>query len=137
MAPGCQTTAGRGPHTAVPSWRGHPDGSGPGGSGPPTIGTPDPVNASAVFQAPDQAKIVHDPSADPDLSRYELRGTPGDSYDEQDAVTLATHTPADPSEFLTGFGLTQPGTRASFKVFVILGTGNEAGSPAMTVERPG
>ena len=104
---------------------------------PPPGHTPDPVNASAVFQAPDQAKIVHDPSADPDLSRYELRGTPGDSYDEQDAVTLATHTPADPREFLTGFGLTQPGTRASFKVFVILGTGNEAGSPAMTVERPG
>ncbi|MBN8459594.1 MAG: hypothetical protein J0M04_17330 [Verrucomicrobia bacterium] len=52
-------------------------------------------------------------------------------------MTLATHTPADPREFLTGFGLTQPGTRASFKVFVILGTGNEAGSPAMIEERPG
>jgi hypothetical protein len=30
----------------------------------------------------------------------------------------------------------QPGTQASFKVFVILDTGNEAGSAAMTVERP-
>lgn len=52
------------------------------------------------------------------------------------AIVIATHTPADAREFLTGFGLTQPGTQASFKVFVILETGNEAGSPAMTVERP-
>jgi hypothetical protein len=41
-----------------------------------------------------------------------------------------------PQEFLTGFGLTQPGTEASFKVYVILTTGNEAGSAPMTVERP-
>jgi hypothetical protein len=104
---------------------------------PPPGHTPDPVNASAVFQAPDQAKIVHDASTDPALARYELRGNPGDTYDEQDAVTLATHTPADPREFVTGFGLTQPGTRATFKLFVILDTGNEAGSAPMVVERPG
>ena len=104
---------------------------------PPPGHTPDPVNASAVFQAPDQAKIVHDASPDPALARYELRGNPGAQYDEQDAVTLATHTPADPREFLTGFGLTQPGTQSAFKVFVILNTGNEAGSAAMVVERPG
>lgn len=104
---------------------------------PPPGHTPDAVNASAVFQAPDQAKIVHAASPDAALARYELRGNPGDTYDEQDAVTLATHTPTDPREFLTGFGLTQPGTQAAFKVFVILTTGNEAGSAEMMVERPG
>ena len=70
------------------------------------------------------------------LARYELRGNPGDTYDDDDAVTIATHTPGDPREFLTGFGLTQPGTHASFKVYVILTTGNEAGSAPMRVERP-
>jgi len=103
---------------------------------PPPGHTPDPVHASAVFQAPDQAKIVYDASAEATLARYELRGNPGEKYEEEDAITLATHSPADAREFLTGFGLTQPGTQASFKVFVILETGNEAGSAAMTVERP-
>ena len=59
------------------------------------------------------------------------------TYHKGDAVTLATHAPAEPREFVTGFGLTQPGTQAAFKVFVVLDTGNEAGSAAMTVERPG
>lgn len=103
---------------------------------PPPGHTPQPVNASAVFQAPDQAKIVYDASAEATLARYELRGTPGETYEEDDAVTISTHSPADAREFLTGFGLTQPGTQASFKVFVILDTGNEAGSAAMMVERP-
>lgn len=98
--------------------------------------TPEPVNASAVFQAPDQAKIVYDASDEATLARYELRGNPGESYQEDDAVPLATRAPGDPREFVTHFGLTQPGTQASFKVFVILETGNEAGSAAMTVERP-
>ncbi len=103
---------------------------------PPPGHTPAPVNASAVFQAPDQAKIVYDASPEATLARYELRGNPGEEYDEDDAVTLATHSPTAAREFLTGFGLTQPGTQASYKVFVILATGNEAGSATMTVERP-
>ena len=104
---------------------------------PPPGHTPDPVNASAVFQAPDQAKIVYDASEETTLARYELRGNPGDTYDENDAVTITSHLPADPREFLTGFGLTQPGTHAAFKVFVVLDTGNEAGSATMIVARPG
>jgi hypothetical protein len=83
-----------------------------------------PVNASAVFHAPDQAKIAYDASAEATLSRYELRGTPGEKYkEEEDAITLSTRLPADARGFLTGFGLTQPGTRASYKVFVIPETG--------------
>ena len=36
----------------------------------PAVGhTPDPVNASAVFQAPDEAKVVYDASTDADLAR--------------------------------------------------------------------
>ncbi len=72
-----------------------------------------------------------------DISHNELRGNPGDTYEEEDAVTLATHPPTDPREFLSDFGLTQPSSQAAFKVFVILTTGNEAGSAGMVVTRTG
>lgn len=98
--------------------------------------TPDAVAASAVFQAPDQSKVVYDASAEADLARYELRGNPGDKYDEDDAVVIATNLPADLREFVTNFGLTQPGAVTTMKVYVVLTTGNEAGSAAMTVQRP-
>lgn len=69
-------------------------------------------------------------------TRYELRGNPGDNYDDDDAIIITTHLPADPREFVTGFGLTQPGARAAFKVYVVLDSGNEAGSATMVVQRP-
>ena len=98
--------------------------------------TPEPVNASAVFQAPNQARIVYDASTDAMLQSYELRGSVGDFYSEEDAVVLDTHGPNDPREFVTAFGLNQPGAQVAFKVYVILTTGNEAGSAALLVERP-
>lgn len=103
---------------------------------PPPGHTPDAVNASAVFQAPDQAKVVYAESAEATLDHYELRGNPGVEYDEEDAVVIASRLPAEPREFLTDFALNQPGTRAAFKVYVVLTTGNEAGSAAMVVARP-
>jgi hypothetical protein len=98
--------------------------------------TPAAVNASAVFQAPNQAKVIYDASTDLQLERYELRGTVGDHYDEDDAVVIATHLPNEPREFVTTFGLNQPGAEIALKVFVVLTTGNEAGSAAMLVDRP-
>ncbi len=98
--------------------------------------TPERVNASAVFEAPSQSKIVHDASTDSRLSHYELRGNAGDAYNEQDAVLIASHEPEEPREFLTSFALTQPGGKAAFKVFVVLTSGNEAGSAEMVVQRP-
>ncbi len=98
--------------------------------------TPVPVPASAVFQAPNATKVVHEASTDPDLHSYQLRGTAGDHYDEEDAVVLGTHGPDAPREFITTFGLTQPGVKIALKVFVILNTDNESGSAPMIVERP-
>ncbi|HEV7401940.1 MAG TPA: hypothetical protein VGO11_03405 [Chthoniobacteraceae bacterium] len=98
--------------------------------------TPDPVNASAVFQAPDQAKVVYSASADAALDHYELRGNPGDAYNDDDAVTIESRQPGDAREFVTGFGLTQPGARVALKVYVVLNMGNEAGSATMLVARP-
>ena len=98
--------------------------------------TPERVNASAMFEAPNESKIVHDASTDAMLSHYELRGNAGDDYSEHDAMLIASHEPGEPMEFLTSFALTQPGAKAAFKVFVVLTTGNEAGSAEMVVQRP-
>ena len=98
--------------------------------------TPERVNASAMYQPPNQTKIVHDASTDATVSHYELRGHAGDEYSDEDAVVIASHEPGAVMEFVTAFGLTQPGARAAFKVFVVLTTGNESGSAGMVVERP-
>jgi hypothetical protein len=98
--------------------------------------TPERVEASATLVSPGEAEIHHTASTDQDLKCYELRGSVGEDYDERDAVVLATHEPGQPLEFLTTFGLNQPGAKVSFKVFVILKTGNESGSKTVTVQRP-
>ena len=98
--------------------------------------TPDAVNASAMLEGSNQSKIVHDASTDAMISHYELRGNAGDDYNEGDAVVIASHEPGEAMEFVTPFALTQPGAKAAFKIFVVLTTGNEAGSAEMVVERP-
>ena len=98
--------------------------------------TPDAVNASAIFEAPDKSKVVHDASNEPTLVAYQLRGHAGDDFDPDLAVVIDTHGPNDPREFITPFGLNQPGAQVALKVFVMLSTGNEAGSAPMLVQRP-
>ena len=60
---------------------------------------------------------------------------PISDYSDEDAVVIATNEPGAPREFVTPFGLNQPGVHVALKVFVILTTGNEAGSAAMFVQR--
>ncbi len=98
--------------------------------------TPEPVNASAIFEAPASAKVVYDASDDSMLQRYELRGNVGEDYNDEDAVVIATNGPGAAREFVTPFGLNQPGAQVALKVYVILTTGNEAGSGALFVQRP-
>lgn len=98
--------------------------------------TPEAVNASAIFQAPESSRVVYDESNDGMLARYELRGHVGEEYHEEDAVVIATNLPEAPREFVSAFGLTQPGAQVALKVYVILTTGNEAGSAPMIVQRP-
>lgn len=98
--------------------------------------TPARVNASAVLEGQDQSKIIYDASTDSMLASYELRGNGGDEYSDEDAIVIATNEPGASREFVTPFGLNQPGAKVSFKVFVIVTTGNEAGSAAMIVQRP-
>ena len=98
--------------------------------------TPDAVNSSAVYLAPGSSKVVYDASTDLLLHSYQLRGNVGDDYSDEDAVVIATNAPGAPREFITPFGLNQPGAKVALKVFVILTTDNEAGSAAMFVQRP-
>jgi hypothetical protein len=98
--------------------------------------TPQPVDASAVFQAPNQSKVVHSESDDADFKEYQYRGAVGADADAEDAVVIGTHTGRTPQEFVTSFGLTQPGAQVSLWVYVITNDGNERGSPRMVVTRP-
>ena len=98
--------------------------------------TPARVNASVVFEAPNQSKVVYDASPEATLERYELRGNAGDEYSDEDAVVIETRNPGDAREFITPFGLNQPGAKIALKVYVILTTGNESGSATLLVQRP-
>ena len=98
--------------------------------------TPEAVNSSAILLGTDQSKVVYDASTDSMLESYQLRGNVGDDYSDEDAVVIATNAPGAPREFITPFGLNQPGAKVALKVYVLLDTGNEAGSAAMFVERP-
>jgi len=77
--------------------------------------------------------VVYGVSHDVALEEYQLRGTIGASYEEDDGwwwpPTGRTR------EFVTTFGLALPGARVSLKVFVILDTGNESGSPTVVIQR--
>ena len=87
--------------------------------------TPDAVNASAIFVGPNSSKVVYDASTDAMLHSYQLRGTVGDDYSDEDAVVIATNGPGDAREFVTTFGLNQPDAKVALKLFVILTTDND------------
>ena len=99
--------------------------------------TPDPVTANISWDAPQQkAKLMWPASTDPNLSHYEVRFCAGPTYSTEDESTLGTIIPAEPREFLTDAGLVTSGDIASFKVYVVLTTGNEKGSNTVTITRP-
>ena len=101
-----------------------------------TGSTPEPVNASAVYVGGTQSKTVYEASTAGDLKEYQLRGVAGDEWNEEDAVTIATHAPGAAREFTVDFGLTQPGTAVALKVYVVTLTGREHGSAPLVVRRP-
>ncbi len=84
-----------------------------------------------------KAEIQWEASPEETLQDYQLRAVPGPEYDADDATTLRTFLPAEPREFLTGAGFAIPGAAMTYKLYVRLTTGNESGSEAVTVTRPG
>ena len=100
--------------------------------------TPDPVVINGTYDpAIAQADLNWTASPDEDLASYEVRGVAGPDYDTEDEVNLATIPPGAPRTYRTNFALGTPGNAASYKVYVLLTTGNERGSNAVTVTRPG
>jgi hypothetical protein len=56
-------------------------------------------------------------------------------YDDNNDTVLTILAPTQTS-LLTQSGLVTPGSIATFKVFVVLTTGAEAGSHPLTIQRP-
>jgi len=104
----------------------------------PTPGaTPDPVEAQAVWDGESgQAVITWTASENPNLDHYEVRYSPGKSYDADTETVVASVRSDEAREVLTLRGLAEPGAVAQYKVFVVLETGNERGSRIVAVARP-
>ncbi len=98
--------------------------------------TPDPVQASATLVPPRTSHVVWDPSQDPDVDYYDIEGTNGPVWKADDAINLGRVMAGAPTVFDATFGLTQPGTSVALKVFVVLKSGNRAGSATLVVTRP-
>lgn len=99
--------------------------------------TPDAVSANGSWDATlVSAKLTWSASPDANLVEYEIRFSPGPNYSTETETVVGNVAPTAPREFLTNAGLSSSGDVASFKVYVILSTGNEKGSNTVTITRP-
>jgi hypothetical protein len=103
---------------------------------PPPGHTPDPVALSGAWDAQaGVARLSWEASEDAMLSHYELWGCAGADFDTEAAERIARVEKDAPREVLTHALLMQPGAVASFRVWVVLETGNEKASEAVVVVR--
>ena len=99
--------------------------------------TPEPVILTATYDAVEnQSVLTFTQSQDPTLREYELRAVPGPEYDAQDEHVIANILPSAPREIRTAYSLDNPGMAASFRLYTILETDNEAASNTQTITRP-
>lgn len=98
--------------------------------------TPDPVTLSGNWVSPPGSAVLSwAESTGPNLDHYLVRFSPGATYDSGNASIIANLPPGSTTHE-TLDGLANPGDTASFKVFVVLTTANEAGSNTVTITRP-
>ena len=98
--------------------------------------TPDAVTANGQWDENlMQAVLTWTASTNPNLVEYGVRMTPGATYDSNNASVIGNLTPGF-EQFETAEGLANPGDVASYKIYVLLSTGNEAGSNTVTITRP-
>lgn len=98
--------------------------------------TSDPVTLSGAWNAGlGEAVFNWTPSTAATLEEYILRWSPGSTYDSATSSLVGVTFPGT-TTLSTALGLPAPGAVASFKVFVKLSTGNEAGSNTVTIARP-
>lgn len=99
--------------------------------------TPDAVLANGLWNVPtSQAKLTWDASTAPDLAEYEVRWSPGLTYDVATEVVIGNVAKTAPREFFTTQGLLASGDVSNFKVYVTTTTGNERGSNTVKITRP-
>ncbi len=99
--------------------------------------TPDPVRATAEWlPGAGVARIAWTASKDEQLDHYQLRGCAGPEYHRDDEAVVANTPPDAALAVETADLLARPGAVASFRVYVILKTGNERASNTVAVERP-
>lgn len=100
--------------------------------------TPDPVSLSAVWDgAAVKAKLTIGASEDPELKEYEVRYCVGADYSIDHEHVAGSVPPEGPLVFETVKGVSTAGAVASYRVYVILQSGHEAGSETAVVARPG
>lgn len=99
--------------------------------------TPEAVNLTGEFNTvTQQGDYQWSASTDPDLDRIEFRQCPGPVYEDDAYTVLATFPPDGPLSFSTAAGFENPGQTSTVKVYVVLKTGNERGSNAVSLTRP-
>lgn len=104
---------------------------------PPPGSTPDPVVANGDWNAVTElGDLIWTESTNPDLDFYSIRGCAGATYSSATETTLGTVAAGDPREFSTAFALVASGSVATFRVYVVLTTGNEKGSNTVRIDRP-
>ena len=98
--------------------------------------TPDAVLANGVWNVPTtQGKLTWDASTAPDLDQYEVRWSPGATYNSANEVVIANIAKDATREFFTTQGLLAAGDVSNFKVYVKTSTGNERGSNTVKITR--
>ena len=99
--------------------------------------TPDPVALDGTYHAATQQPVLTWAApADPSVVKLELRGNVGPAFDAEDETLIDTFLPAGPTTWTGPFGLTTPGTAASFKIFTLTAEDNQRGSNEVTITRP-
>lgn len=101
--------------------------SGPSASPVPLLGQWSVANS--------QAEFTWEASTDPNLDHYQMRMSPGSSYNAATATVIG-NIPVGTTSFATTEGLNTPADVASFKLYVLLTSGSEAGSNTLTITRP-
>lgn len=98
--------------------------------------TPQAVEATGIWNdGIQQAIISWQESTAPNVESYQLRYSPPPNYDTQSDQVIATIEPGI-GQVITSVGLASPGSTALYRIYVILATGNEAGSNTVSITRP-
>lgn len=97
--------------------------------------TPDPVTLNGNWtDPPGYAALSWSASDDPNLDQYQLRMCIGPVYNT-DTESVVANIPLEQTSTTTVAGLANPGDTASYKIYVLLVTGNQSGSNAVAITR--